>query len=122
MTELFKALAHDNRLAILALLSNQPLCGCDLEENLSLTQSNISRHLSILKNANILKNYKSQQWIYYAINQEFINENEALWSYLKESFKKEPYVSLRKNFSVVSSCSVVLPTELLTSQLEKIEL
>ncbi len=119
MTELFKALAHENRLAILALLSDQPLCGCDLEKNLNLTQSNVSRHLSILKNANVVKNYKTHQWVYFAISQEFIDENFALWLYLKENFKKEPYKSLKNDFSAASNCSGPLPLELTSYRLEK---
>lgn len=122
MTELFKALGHDNRLAILALLSDQPLCGCDLEENLNLSQSNVSRHLSILKNANIVKSYKTQQWVYFAIHQTFIDENLALWLYLKDSFQKEPYQTLRKKFSAASNCSGPLPVELTAYRLEKGEL
>lgn len=119
MTEQFKALAHENRLAILALLSDQPLCGCDFEENLNLSQSNVSRHLTVLKNANIIKSYKTQQWVYFAVDQDFIDKNLGLWLYLRESFNQEPYKTIRKNFSAASNCSGPIPIELTAYRLEK---
>ena len=45
---LFKALAHPNRLRILAALRAGEKCNCELSPLLSLEQSNLSRHLLAL--------------------------------------------------------------------------
>ncbi|HET6450728.1 MAG TPA: metalloregulator ArsR/SmtB family transcription factor, partial [Spirochaetia bacterium] len=54
VSDLLKALADTNRLRILNLLHEQTLCVCDLEAILELNQSNLSRHLSKLKQAGIV--------------------------------------------------------------------
>ncbi len=59
MTELesiFKALAEETRLRILALLFRQgPACVCEVEALLGITQSKASRHLRYMANAGVLE-------------------------------------------------------------------
>jgi ArsR family transcriptional regulator, arsenate/arsenite/antimonite-responsive transcriptional repressor len=105
MTEIFGALSHENRLKLIALLSDQPLCVCDLETNLNMSQSNVSKHLGILKNAKIIKSFKTQQWVYYAINQDFVDLYPLLWEHLKLSFERLPYVHLRQQCCISSQCT-----------------
>lgn len=66
--EVLKALADHNRLRILNLLQDGPLCVCDLEEVLGINQSNLSRHLAKLKQAGLLKAKKQGLFIYYSLN------------------------------------------------------
>ncbi len=119
MTEILKALGHENRLGILALLMDNPLCVCDFEENLNLTQSNVSRHLAVLRNAGIIKSYKTQQWVYYVIAKEFMENHKMLWLYLQKAFKEQPYMKLRKKFSAASNCAGPIPVELTAYRLER---
>lgn len=119
MVEIFNALAHENRLGIVALLLDQPLCVCDLEGNLKLTQSNVSRHLAVLRQAKIIKSFKSQQWVYYAIDQEFMTMHPQLLEYLTVKLNEEPFVKLRKDISILSSCGGPIPISLNNYQIEK---
>lgn len=48
-TGLLKALADDNRLRIVALLSRGELCVCHIASGLDLSQPNVSQHLNVLK-------------------------------------------------------------------------
>ena len=66
VSEVLKALADPNRLRILNLLHEQTLCVCDLEAILDLNQSNLSRHLSKLKQAGIVKARKKALFTYYS--------------------------------------------------------
>jgi ArsR family transcriptional regulator len=92
MAELFKALGDENRLRILNLLSEFRLCVCEIEMVLNLSQSNVSRHLSKLKNIGIISGDKDGQWIHYEISDKFLSENELLYKYLKEvTFKDGNY-------------------------------
>lgn len=69
VTELmFKALGDATRLRIMALLIDRQLCVCEIMDCLDLTQSNASRHLTILKNAGLLSGRKQAQWAYYQIS------------------------------------------------------
>jgi ArsR family transcriptional regulator len=56
--EVLKALAHENRIRILNLLAENELCVCELENILQVNQSNASRHLSKLKNADLIKAFE----------------------------------------------------------------
>ncbi len=90
MNQIFKALSEDSRLRILSVLFQSELCVCDIEDALLLTQSNVSRHLTILKNAGIIKSYKNAQWIYYSISDEFKADSQELYRYLELRITKLP--------------------------------
>ena len=54
--ELFKALGHPARIAIIEFIINQDSCVCgDIVDELPLSQSTISQHLAALKNVGIIK-------------------------------------------------------------------
>ena len=84
--EIMKALADENRLRILNLLSRNLLCVCEIETMLGLNQSNISRHLAKLRKAGIIIAEKDAQWVHYKIDEQFKNENPQLWSHLENIF------------------------------------
>ena len=65
----FKALSDETRLRILTLLKNGELCVCDIAETLEMTQPNISFHLSMLKEAGIIKVRKNGRWIHYSLDE-----------------------------------------------------
>ena len=62
LVDMFKALAEESRLRILALLLHDEMCVCEIEGCLKMTQSNVSRHLAGLKNSGILDSYKQAQY------------------------------------------------------------
>lgn len=70
---IYKALAHPIRIKIVRLLKNGPLCVCVLNENVEFSQSNLSQHLKILKDAGILKSEKDGIRIIYSIKNEDVN-------------------------------------------------
>lgn len=53
-TKIFKGLGHPIRLKIVKELWNKRLCVCKLQENIEFSQANLSQHLKILKEAEIL--------------------------------------------------------------------
>jgi ArsR family transcriptional regulator len=63
----FKALGDEMRLRIVALLSHGELCVCHIEEALGLSQSNVSHHLSVLRNAGIVEPHRNGKWVYYRL-------------------------------------------------------
>lgn len=86
--EVLKALADETRIRILNLLMIREHCVCELETILNISQSNASRHLNKLKNMQIVRYEKKAQWIYYQINSSFVEENKALYDYLKQQVKQ----------------------------------
>ena len=67
---IYKALAHPIRIKIVRTLRNGPLCVCTLNENVEFSQSNLSQHLKILKDAGILKSEKEGIRILYSIKDD----------------------------------------------------
>ncbi|OLS01990.1 ArsR/SmtB family transcription factor [Tissierella creatinophila] len=82
MDNLFKSLGDENRLRIINLLRKEELCVCEIEAILDTTQSNVSRHLTRLRNEEIVIFKKKSQWIYYEIDPKFIEDNKLLYEYL----------------------------------------
>jgi ArsR family transcriptional regulator len=70
ITAPFHALSDPLRLQIIELLRNRELCVCDLCEALNVSQSKLSFHLKILKEANLLSNRQQGRWVYYQINSD----------------------------------------------------
>jgi ArsR family transcriptional regulator len=67
MTRLFRALSDENRLRMVALLTQGELCVCHLETALGLTQTNVSRHLGVLRAAGLVDSRRKHSWVYYRL-------------------------------------------------------
>jgi len=66
----FKAASDSTRFRILCLLENGPLCVCQIVGVLGLSQSTVSKHLSILENAGLIYCEKHGKWSHYGIRKE----------------------------------------------------
>lgn len=62
-----KAIANPLRLKILCVLGNQELSVQDIVEQVGTSQSNISQHLSIMRDKGVLTTRKEANWVYYRI-------------------------------------------------------
>jgi ArsR family transcriptional regulator len=65
-----KALADPTRLRIIAALHQRELCVCELCDALEATQSTLSTHLTLLRDAAITRTRKQGKWIYYRLSHE----------------------------------------------------
>ena len=85
--EILKAFSDESRIRILNLiLVNEEMCISDLELILDYTQTKTSRHLSILKSIGLVKYRKVDQWVYYFINETYIDILKQLF----KLFGKDP--------------------------------
>lgn len=76
---LYKSLADETRLRILALLlSEGELCVCDIIAALKLPQSTTSRQLAILRKAGWVSDRRSGLWIYYSIREQTGPQSEVI--------------------------------------------
>ncbi len=67
-----KALADGNRLrVIMALKDHQELCVCQITELLHLAMPTVSRHMSVLQKAALVKSRKDSRWVYYRLSEAF---------------------------------------------------
>jgi len=64
---MFRAFSDPIRLRILTLIQPGELCVCDLVDILKLPQPTISRHLSYLRRAGLVKVRQDRSWNFYAL-------------------------------------------------------
>jgi len=67
---LYECMAHPDRLRIVALLGQRPLCVQALERVLQLSQVEVSKHLAYLRNLNFVEVLKSRTWRIYQLPAE----------------------------------------------------
>lgn len=90
---LLKAAADRTRLRILAMLGDQPLCVCQVVEVLGLSQSTVSKHLSLLAQAGLIVDERRGRWTYYALVSHPRGSPEAkLLDFVRESLAEDPDV------------------------------
>lgn len=90
LADLYKALAHPARIAILQLLINQKSCICgDIVDELPLSQSTISQHLKELKKAGIIKGEISGVRTCYCIDDKVWRELEEISILLMSSYSEK---------------------------------
>ncbi|MEA2108579.1 MAG: metalloregulator ArsR/SmtB family transcription factor [Pseudomonadota bacterium] len=63
----FKALGHPTRLFIAEELGKGERCVCELTEMVGADTSTVSRHLSVLRNAGIVKDEKRGLQVFYSL-------------------------------------------------------
>jgi ArsR family transcriptional regulator len=69
--QFFKTLSDPTRLRVLVLLTQEgELCVCELTHALDAIQPKISRHLALLREAEVVLDRRQGQWIYYRLNPE----------------------------------------------------
>ena len=88
-TKVYKALAHPIRLELVNRLSLGPCCVCELYDNDEYTQPNISQHLKVLRDADIVGSSKEANKIIYSIKHPEVIEilglvNELVKREIKE--------------------------------------
>lgn len=83
----FKGLADITRLRVVNLLTEEELCGCDIQFILGTRQSNVSRHLTYLKNCGLLESRRCGYRIYYRL--VVLVENRILIEHLSQVLRRE---------------------------------
>ena len=67
LEQLFKAMADQTRLRILALVAGGEVCVCDIHETLGIPQPRASRHLAYLRRTGLVLDRKDGLWVYYRL-------------------------------------------------------
>ena len=78
LQQTLKALADPIRRDILNMLKKGPLSAGEIAAKFSVTDASISRHLSVLKEADLIRDTRKGKFIYYEINVSVLEET-LLW-------------------------------------------
>ena len=83
--DIFKAFSDEARIRIMnLLLAYEQMCISDLELILDYTQTKTSRHLTYLKNARLVRYRKIDQWVYYYVNDAYLDIINQVFSFMEK--------------------------------------
>ena len=68
-SDIYKCIADPQRLRILNLLDEGPLCVCHLQEILDVTQVKMSKQLAIMKQLGLLEAHRDGTWMVYSLTE-----------------------------------------------------
>lgn len=74
LVKVFKALSDETRLNILLLVSKRSVCQKGTSKYLGISDSAVSQHIKVLKEANIITGYKEGYYMLYHINEGIFNK------------------------------------------------
>ncbi len=77
IVESFKALGEENRIKIVHMLCHEEMCVCEIIDKLRLSQSAVSHHLKILRQAGLINDRRRGKWIFYSLNKKAFEKLSA---------------------------------------------
>lgn len=80
LINIFKILSDETRLRMIILLAQKELCVCELSDILDVSQPNISKNLSKLKESNLVISKRKEKFIFYQLK----NDNQILTQIVKD--------------------------------------
>ncbi|MDX1647720.1 MAG: metalloregulator ArsR/SmtB family transcription factor [Longimicrobiales bacterium] len=84
-----KALGDPIRWSVVQLLAHGERCVCDLEDALGISQSRLSYHLAILRDAEVVAHRKSGRWVYYSLDPQTVERAVDVLGALTRSWNRE---------------------------------
>jgi ArsR family transcriptional regulator len=104
--KIFKALGDKSRLRILNMLTQKPMCVCEITEILKLSQSTVSGHLRVLKEAELVDDSKDGLWVEYRLCRTDPYVTGLLELTLKE-FASDPDMEVERKSAVRANREVI---------------
>lgn len=65
---MFRALADETRLRIVALLASSEVCVCNIHDALGVPQPTVSRHLAYLRRTGLVATRRQGLWVHYRLS------------------------------------------------------
>ncbi|SHI99770.1 DNA-binding transcriptional regulator, ArsR family [Clostridium amylolyticum] len=74
MSKAFKALGDETRREILKMLNKRDMSAGEISDHFNMSKPSISKHLEILREAELISSEKKGQFVIYSINTSIIQE------------------------------------------------
>jgi ArsR family transcriptional regulator len=71
-SKFFKAFGDPSRLRIIAMLAEKEMSVNEIVGEMNLSQPAVSRHLSVLREANIVSDHRDGQQVFYRLNKDTV--------------------------------------------------
>lgn len=86
---LSKAFADPTRIRILNVLRKTESCVCELCDALEISQSTLSTHLQVIRQAGIVDTRKEGTWVYYRIDERVMPLLETFFAYDQDAISAD---------------------------------
>ncbi|MGL4382820.1 MAG: ArsR/SmtB family transcription factor [Bacilli bacterium] len=110
---ILEILGDKNRLRIVMILIDREMCMSHIYLGLDLKQANTSKHIKVLKEANIIDCRISKQNRYFSLSKDFIDNAQEIINYLRKCRLEESYLDDEAKLIAVASCSCINQCECL---------
>lgn len=98
LSKVFKALSDETRLNILILASKRSICQKGISKFLGISDSAVSQHIKVLKDAGILKGIKEGYFVFYTIDKDTFNQCLSFINFVKDDCTGDFLDDLYSNF------------------------
>jgi len=100
--KIFKALSDESRIRILKMLEGRPLCVCEIQHVLKVSQPNVSHHLKTLHEAGLVESEKDGLWVSYRLPDKPESPlHAAVLTLVRKSLSSDE--TIRKDRAIVAS-------------------
>ncbi len=86
LQKVFKTLSDPTRVRVLALLEREELAVQELMDVLGMAQSRVSRHLAVLREANLLRDRRDGTYVFYRFNVPEAGPWRETWELVRRNF------------------------------------
>ena len=104
--KIFKALGENNRLRIVNMLMSKPMCVCEITDIIGLSQSTVSGHLRILKEAEIIEDAKDGLWVEYSLTKKD-ELNKTLFELVRSMFDKDELLEKERRSALLADRNIL---------------
>jgi DNA-binding transcriptional ArsR family regulator len=87
-----RAVADESRARALMALRGQELCVCQIVELLGLAPSTVSKHMSTLRQAGLVRLRKEGRWVHYRLADEGNSDVHDALAWLSRSLATDPVI------------------------------
>lgn len=102
-SDLLDVLADESRRRILLLLDQQELCVCELVNALELPQPTVSRHLTVMRDAGVVEQWKEGRFSFYRIDPRLPAWSRQMLDALRDGAEREsPYRDDRRKLTLIA--------------------
>lgn len=92
--DIFKVLANPKRLEIIHLIRDRELTVGELEEMLDMRQANLSQHLMVLRENNLVETRREGTYIYYSLtDSKILKASDLIREVLQNKFKGAKHIT-----------------------------
>ncbi len=104
--KIFKALGENNRLRIVNMLMSKPMCVCEITDIIGLSQSTVSGHLRILKEAEIIEDIKEGLWVEYSLMKKD-ELNKTLFKLVRSLFDNDELLEKERRSALLADRNIL---------------